>query len=192
MCQKIPKFLLAVIGALLISPSLWATTVMGYNLEAMADSADRIFRGTVLDVSEISVEAGGSTLPAIKYTMRVDEAFKGNYVTVKGERIAEIMMVGSMKQYMAGRAPIPGFPLLRVGGDYLLMVAPEGPVGLTSTMGLGQGAFTVFADPGTREVMALNGANNASLFKGMDVDMPESGPVAYDSLADQIRESLGN
>ena len=192
MCKKIPKFLLAAIGALLISPSLWATTVMSYNLEAMTDSADLIFRGTVLDVAEVSVEAGGSTLPAIKYTMRVDEAFKGSYTTVKGEQIAEIMMVGSMKQYMAGQAPIPGFPLLRVGGDYLLMVAPEGPVGLTSTMGLGQGAFTVFEDPGSREVMALNGANNASLFKGMDVDMPESGPVAYDSLAAQIRESLAN
>jgi len=189
---KIPKRLLVLVAALLLAPQLWATTVLEMNLAVLTERADKVFRGTVLDVSEISVQAGGGTLSAIKYTLRVDESFKGNYTTFKGQRTVEVKMLGSLKQYHSGRAPIPGFPVLRIGGDYLLMVAPEGPVGLTTTMGLGQGAFSVYSDPNTREVMALNGFNNASLFKGMGGGLPASGPVAYDTIVGHIQSELDN
>ena len=189
---KIPKRLLAFVAALLLAPQLWATSVLEMNLAALTDRADRIFRGTVLDVSETSVQAGGGTLTAIRYTLRVDESFKGSVATIKGEAIAQVTMLGSLKQYHTGRAPIPGFPRLKIGSDYLLMVAPVGPVGLTTTMGLGQGAFSLYADPNTREVMALNGFNNASLFKGMGSGLPAAGPVAYGTLVEHIQTELGN
>lgn len=182
--------LLALAGLLLFAPLAWGTTVMEMNLAALTERSDKIFRGTVLDVTETSVEAGGGTLPAVKYTLRVDEAYKGSFPLVKGESVTEIMMVGSLKQYHAGQSPIAGFPLLDIGSDYLLMVAPPGPVGLTTTMGLGQGAFAVYADPATRELMALNGFNNASLFKGMNAGLPAKGPVAYDVLVGQIQAQL--
>ena len=189
---KIPKRLLVFVGALLLAPQLWATTVLEMNLAALTDRADKVFRGTVLDVTETSVQAGGGTLTAITYTFRVDESFKGSFATVKGEQITEVTMLGSLKQYYSGKAPIPGFPVLKIGGDYLLMVAPEGPVGLTTTMGLNQGAFSVYSDPNTREDMALNGFNNASLFKGMGSGLPADGPIAYDTLAGHIRTELDN
>lgn len=192
MLRKLPKPLIALIGMMLITPQLWATTVLEMNLAALTDSSDRIFMGTVLDVSEVSVEAGGGTLTGIKYTLRVDEDFKGNIETIKGQKVAEVTMLGSLKQYQAGRTPIPGFPRLEIGRDYLLMVAPEGPAGLTTTMGLNQGAFSVYSDPATRETMARNGFNNSSLFKGMAGGYPDSGPITYDSLAGAIRSELGN
>lgn len=184
--------LLALASMLLFTPVAWGTTVVEMNLAALTDRSDKIFRGTVLDVSETSVEAGGGTLPAVKYTLRVDETYKGSFPLIKGESVTEIMMVGSLKQYHAGQSPIAGFPRLDIGSDYLLMVAPPGPVGLTTTMGLGQGAFAVYADPATRELMALNGFNNASLFKGMNAGLPANGPVAYDVLVGQIQAQLSD
>jgi hypothetical protein len=184
--------LLALASLLLAAPLAWGTTVMEMNLASLTERSEKIFRGTVLDVSETSVEAGGGTLQAVKYTIRVDETFKGSFPLVKGESVAEILMVGSLKQYHAGQPPIAGFPLLDIGSDYLLMVAPPGPVGLTTTMGLGQGAFAVYADPATRELMALNGFNNASLFKGMGAGLPADGPVAYDMLVAEIQAQLSD
>ncbi len=189
---KIPRHFIVLFAALLAAPQLMATTVLEMNLAVLTDRADQIFRGTVLEVGETSVQAGGGTLTAIKYTIRVDESYKGSVQMIKGVPVVEVKMLGSLKQYHSGRAPIPGFPRLDVGSDYLLMVAPPGPVGLTTTMGLGQGAFSIFTDPYTREDMALNGFNNASLFKGMGSGLPQSGPVAYATLVEHIQTELGN
>ena len=189
-----PRNLTGVLAALasmiLFASSAGATTVLEMNLAALTEGADMIFRGTVLDVSETSVQAGGGTIKAIKYTIIVDEAFKGDFPLVKEQRIAEIKMVGSLKQYHRGVRVIPGFPLLKIGSDYLLMVAPAGPIGLTSTMGLGQGAFSIFHDPNTKEEMALNDANNASLFKGMAGLPQEPGAVTYADLVEAINTEL--
>ncbi len=189
---------LALLGALLAPPVTRATSVLEMNLAFMADRSEMVFRGTVMEVSETSVQGGGGTLPAIVYTFRVDDALKGTYDEIKGERVVQVRMIGSLKQYHASTPPIEGFPLLKTGGDYLLMIAPPGPLGLTSPMGLGQGAFTVYTDPNTRQEMALNGLNNKALFKGMAKNLraagksvPTDGPVAYDTLADMIRSTVG-
>ena len=182
--------ILGVLAGVLFASLAGATTVLEMNLATLTEGADTIFRGTILDVSETSVQAGGGTIKAIKYTIAVDEAFKGDFPLVKDQRIAEIKMVGSLKQYHNGVRVIPGFPLLKIGSDYLLMVAPAGPVGLTSTMGLGQGAFSIFHDPNTREEMALNDFNNASLFKGMAGLPQEPGAVSYVDLVDAINAEL--
>lgn len=190
--RKSAGAVMALIAAVLFAGPASATTVLEMNLEALTKRADMVFRGTVLDVTETSVQAGGGTIKAIKYTVAVDEAFKGDFDLVKGHRIAEIMMVGSLKQYHNGVRVIPGFPLLKIGSDYLLMVAPKGPVGLTTTMGLGQGAFSIFMDPNSREDMALNEANNAALFKGMAGRPQGDGPVRYSEMVDAINAALAN
>ncbi|MDJ0654366.1 MAG: hypothetical protein QNJ40_09445 [Xanthomonadales bacterium] len=194
---KLSLLILALLGALSIPPALWATTVMEMNLATLAERSDKVFRGTVLSVSETSVQAGGGTIPAIIYTLRVDDALKGSFDEVKGETLVEIKMVGTLKQYHAGKGPIAGFPLLKTGADYLLMVAHPGPVGLTSPMGLGQGTFNIFTDPSTRQEMALNGFNNVALFKGLAKSTrdlaksaPTEGPVPYSMLADMIRATI--
>ena len=59
-------------------------------------------------------------------------------------------------------------------------------IGLSVTVGLGQGAFSVYpVDGADGEFMAVNEFNNAGL--GLNGD----GPVEYDKLGAQIRALLG-
>lgn len=167
-----------------------ATSVIQLNLEQLCQQSDQIFRGTVLDIVETTVQVGGGPLPAVTYTVRVDEAFQGDFNTVKGVPVAQFTTLGTEKQHLSGEMPIPGLPNLTIGGDYLLMVAPAGPVGLTTTMGLGQGRFTIGGKPG--EETAVNGFGNRGLFTGMTVSglTTASGELSYPALATLINSIL--
>ncbi len=166
-----------------------ATTALQMNLAQMITNADKVFVGTVIDVTEIRVEAGGGELPAITYRFKIDESFKGSYDEIKGVTYTEVSMIGTLEGLKAGQAPIPGFPLLAAGTQYLLVVAPEGPVGLTTTMGLGQGTFSL-TGLGENKI-AINGANNVGLFAGMDVGFPDGVAIPYNDLAALIRDIVG-
>jgi hypothetical protein len=137
------------------------------NLEQLTQGSLEIYRGTVLDMVETTVQVGGGALPAVTYTVRVDEPFQGEFPEVKGVPVAQFTTLGSKKQHLSGEMPIAGLPRLEIGGDYLLMVAPAGPVGLTTTMGLGQGLFKIEGRPG--QETAVNGLGNRGLFTGMAV-----------------------
>lgn len=171
------------------SPAVNAAMVAQMNLEQMVTQSERIFLGTVIDVSEIRVSAGGGELPAVTYKIRVNDDFKGEFEVVKGVKIAEVTMLGSLKNLADGHHPIAGFPMLRVGEEYLLIVAEPGPSGLTSTMGLGQGCFS-FLGKGT-DKLAINGANNVGLFRGMPQAMPDGKPVPYTDLSSMINDIAG-
>ncbi|RMH22521.1 MAG: hypothetical protein D6696_02970 [Acidobacteria bacterium] len=176
--------------ALLCAAGAGATSVLQMNLETMCAGAHQIFRGTIVDMYETTIEVGGGTLPAVTYVAEVKEAFAGDFETVKGVTVARFTVVGTLKQHQSGQHPIPGLPTLEIGGDYLLLVAPAGPVGLTATMGLGQGCFTISGKPG--EETAVNAIGNAGLFDGMSAaGMPSSGPVSYSTLADLIHSLIG-
>lgn len=186
--------------ALIALAALWtparAATVQQMNLEDMVGRAGAIFRGTVLDVREGTLQAGGGEIPTVTYRLRVDEAFKGTFQEVKGERIAEVRMIGTLKPAEASGAVrqlpvLPELPRLQVGSDYLLLTTPPSVIGLSTTVGLGQGAFQLTGKPG--QELALNGNANLGLFSGMNgasrtaVAAPESGPLPYSVLADTIR-----
>lgn len=162
-----------------------ATSVLRLNLEQMVDRAGSIFRGTVLDVRSGSIEVGGGQLPTTTYTLRVEERFKGTFE--KEAATVEITMVGSIKNVSTRVGDhekfsvLPEVPRLSVGADYLLITTAPSPLGLSTTVGLGQGAFSLFTS--NREVLAVNAVGNANL--GLD------GPVAYTDLAGQIRALLG-
>ena len=63
------------------APSLEASMAMvaKMGLRDMTANAAHIFRGTVLDVEQSSLTVGGGELPVVVYTLRVDEAFKGDF-----------------------------------------------------------------------------------------------------------------
>ena len=170
-------------------PSAHGAMVAQMNLEQMVTQSERIFLGTVIDVSEIRVSVGGGELPAVTYKIRVNDDFKGEFETVKGVKIAEVTMIGSLKNLADGHHPIAGFPMLKVGEEYLLMVAEPGPTGLTSTMGLGQGCFS-FLGKGD-DKLAINGANNVGLFRGMPQAVPDGKPVPYTDLSNMIDDIAG-
>ncbi len=186
---KIPKCLLALAGALLIAPQLWATTMIQMDLADLTDRADRIFRGTVVDVEQGSIEVGGGALPAVTYKLRVEDLLKGQADLVKGDSaLIEIRMVGSIKgARRVGDAqhfsPLYDVPRLEMGSDYVLFVTPKSAVGLSTTVGLGQGAFSVFSL--NREDVAVNAFNNAGLGLGT------GGPVGYSELAAKVSALLG-
>ena len=197
MSSKLSRGLLIVALVALCAFPAAAATVRQMNLEQMVDNAGRIFRGTLLDVREGTVQAGGGELPTTIYVFRVDEALKGTFQNVKGEQIAEIQMVGSKidaKQVgTMRRLPIlPDHPKLEKGRDYLLLTTAPSAVGLSTTVGLGQGAFTLIGKGGS--AVAVNENHNAGLFAGMNngfAATPQEGPVAYSTLATLIRDIVG-
>lgn len=180
---------------------LSAATVVQLNLEQMVDRSDKIFRGTVLDAREGTVDAGGGKLPVVTYRIRVDEELKGTFQEVKGVRIAEIRMLGKLKPAAPSNgvvaiSPLSDLPRLQVGQDYLLLVTPQSSIGLSSTVGLGQGRFELKGKPG--QEVAVNENQNRGLFRGMGPTGPGGGavpqgggPLPYSALASLIRNIVG-
>jgi hypothetical protein len=195
-----------------------ATSVLQMNLAELAERSDVIVRGSIIDIRELRVAVGGGDLPALRYRVEVDEAFKGAVRTEKGVAIAEFTTIGDFGRFAAGKPLIASWPELRVGQQYLLFIAPPGPTGLTATMGIGQGCFAISgsavasgatslgsspsspsAAAGSSasaapvpEETAVNGVGNVGLFRGMSAaGLPSSGPVAYGALAARIRTELG-
>ena len=74
-------------------------------------------------------------------------------------------------------------PVLERGADYLLITTSPSSVGLSTTVGLGQGCFSVFTSH--KEELAVNESNNVGL--GIATD----GPLSYSQLAEEIRALVG-
>lgn len=197
---------LAASFVLLCAPALLADTVKQMNLAEMVQRADKIYRATVISATPGTVEAGGGQLPIITYRLQVEEVFRGDIPTVKGVKIAEIRTLGKMQPVQHGNArllsALPKMPEMAVGKTYLLLTTRPSAIGLSATVGLGQGSFRIFGR-GKSET-ALNTANNRGLFR--DMAQPNSasgrqafsaaasqqgGPISYDELARQIRAQLG-
>jgi hypothetical protein len=98
-------------------------------------------------------------------------------------------MVGSLKKETAEPNGRVRFSLLRdvprfdEGSDYLLFATRESSIGLSTTVGLGQGAFKVFPVDGVDQV--VNEFNNAGL------DLNGAGPVEYSKLRARLNALLG-
>lgn len=180
---------IAVSFAALTASTVNAATAMQMNLAQMINGSDKVFVGTVIDVTESRVQGGGGELPAITYKFQVDDTFKGDFEEIKGVKYTEVTMIGRIKNIKERKHPITDFPLLYEGEQYLLVVAPAGPIGLTTTMGLGQGSFTLTG--GSDSKVALNGANNVGLFSGMNVGFPDGVAISYNDLAALIRDIVG-
>ena len=189
-------YLLLLTCGVLQLPLLGATVLRQMNLEDMIQRADRIFRGTVLDFSGGTVAVGGVELPTVTYRLRVDESFKGSYTTVKGDdQVVEIQMIGVLKKAPATGDPIqalpvlPDLPRLKLGKDYLLFTTAPSSIGLSATVGLGQGSFSIVSR--NKQDLVINEFNNVGLFRDMEVEgFPSQGLVNYAQLGDLIRDLL--
>ena len=170
--------------AVLLAAPVLATSVLHMNLDGLCDRADQIFRGVLVDVEKGSITAGGGELPTVTYTFEVTEDFVGNITEIKGKKITTVTMVGTPAS-LAGEpvevngirkfSALPSPPDMQVGHDYLLLTTPKSSLGLSTTVGLGQGCFSIENDKAT------NLFQNEGLYEG---------PVAYDQLANDIRSAL--
>ena len=196
------RLLLTATTVLYLSTSngLEASTVRQLNLGEMVQRAELIYRGTVLSASAETVEVGGGQLPVTVYRLKVEESFRGEFTEVKGVRIAELRTLGKLKTVRSGdlqsMAVLPRMPELAVGQAYLVLTTRPSAIGLSTTVGLGQGCFRILQVG--KEETAVNEANNSGLFR----DMPEAaaplaarsalspasaGTLSYAALADRIR-----
>ena len=182
----------AVMGGLLtfavFLPTLvFATSVKQMNIEELSANADKIFRGTVISVQQGTVEAGGAELPTVTYTLKVDEAFKGEFEIQKDDvRLAKITMISDPKADdptadIQRMGLFRDVPRLAVGNDYLLFTSAESRIGLSATIGLNQGCFDIVG------AMALNRVGNLGLFHGAATAGPDKGPMPYAELSERIR-----
>jgi hypothetical protein len=172
-----------------------ATTVIAVNLDELTSHADRIFCGTVIDVRAGTVEAGGGTLPITIYRLRVNETFKGQYLqAAKGGPVVEIRTIGSPKpvrinDHLELLSFFADVPRLELGEEYLLFTTTPSSVGLSTTVGLGQGCFRVQRRQG-KEALVVNGFNNDGLFRGMRNVKQSKGPMALSELSQRIRSAV--
>lgn len=193
MKRKISSYVFAAASFLILAAQVQATIMLQMNLEEITARADKIFRGTVISVEQGTIEAGGGELPAVTYRFRIEELFKGEATQVKGDAaVMEIRMIGSLvhsKEDENGNlkfSPFRDVPRLNEGGDYLLFTTAESSIGLSVTVGLGQGAFKVSPVEGAGdEYQAVNEFNNAGL------GLNGAGPVGYVELSTRIHALLG-
>jgi hypothetical protein len=155
--------ILTAIGLLTVGAAVAdATKVKSVNLEKMIEEADRIFIGTCVAAEEGSLP--GSDIPITLYTFSVSERIKGAI----GETLT-IRQVGVRKPRIQGDEAlvfrIPGMPVYQVGQEVVLFLAADSQLGLTSPVGLMQGAFTVEERDGRK--MLQNGFQNGGLFNNL-------------------------
>lgn len=160
--------------------SVSGTSLRQMDLKGLIQNSDRIFRATVLSVEKRSVQAGGGTIPTVTYHLEIVDSFKGQQTG-----ITKVTMVASPKESSTedGVKRFPLFqdvPRLEKGKDYVLFVTRPSSLGLSTTVGLGQGCFNVLLQ-GNKEY-AVNLFNNAGL--GLKA---KAGPVPYEELAAAIQ-----
>jgi hypothetical protein len=169
--------LAAMLALAFVSMTASAAMVMKMGLGDLVGSADKVYRGTVLTREPGTVSAGGSEFSTVVYTIRVDDALKGNFA----KPLVTITMLGNLKADVSGGnvehlSAMDVNPNLSVGGEYVLFTTAPSAVGLSTTVGLGQGLFRIFANADNRE-LAANSLNNHGIFDG---------PVQYSKLTAAI------
>ena len=199
-----PGLLVSAAAWMLVSASLSATTVMQLNLAQMVQRANRIYRGTVVSVTPGTVDVGGGQLPVVTYHLEVQEVFRGDFPTVKGMRLAEIRTLGKIATVQRGAlrssSALPRMPEMRPGETYLVFTTQPSAIGLSTTVGLGQGFFRI-AQVGKDE-MVVNDVNNSGLFRDMAPPSsarmsvqraadPAAGALPYSELASRIQALVG-
>lgn len=169
-----------------------ATTIEALNLAQMCQRAGIIVDGTIVAVETSSIQVGGGELETIKYTLRASRVLKGKVPAVKDQKILSFEMVGLQKSTDRLQVlKVLDMPELEEGERYLLFLTEPSSAGLSTTLGLKQGSFTVIGDPleGSGKAMVLNGFNNVGLFRNMDPrGLAVPGPIQYNDLVNLIKE----
>lgn len=170
--------------ALSLSAPTHAAAILKMDLGEMTDRADRVFRGTVLSIEPGTVQIGGGEMATVTYEFAVSDYFKGSFDNSKGVPIARVTMLANQKGAVHNGpamrlSVLPEMPTFEEGQEYVLFTTAPSAVGLSSTVGLDQGAFKVAGSASSGEQMTTNSLNNAGLFEG---------PIPYAQLANAIRE----
>jgi hypothetical protein len=141
----------------------WASKIKPLNLSELSGSAGKIFEGKCLERRSGRDEATGQIVTW--YTFQVLEPIKGKFeetITFKqyGGSDNNIVMQTHIAQYEVGEVAI-------------LFLYPPSKIGLTSSVGMTQGKFSIKTFPKTGAKFVTNGMPGMVLFE----DMPEALPT---------------
>ncbi len=128
-----------------------ASRVQDLSLTAMAGKAGSIFSGRVSS----AVAATVLGLPVTRVTFEVGDDVKG----APGESITLTLLGGDRPGGLPYR--VPGLPRFRVGEEWVLLAYPPSSAGLTSPVGLFQGAFRVRRGAAGNRTVAIPGSRRA-------------------------------
>lgn len=131
-----------VLAALACLPAAAATAAGSLEtVTELARSADRVFRGRCLEVTEGEAVVGGVRLPVTVYTFRVLDPIEG----ASGDTLS-FRQVGRPQGGPGDLGELAGLPRYEPGGEYVLFLLPDSRAGLTSPAGAAEGAFTIDGD----------------------------------------------
>ncbi|MBN1477900.1 hypothetical protein JXA47_14190 [Candidatus Sumerlaeota bacterium] len=148
----------------LASPALaqeGCALALSMNLEEMVSRADTVFVGECVSAEASQTLVGGASLPVTVFTFSVEEMIRG-----AGRGTLTFRQFGHPPSSAAGTRGMDNMATFAPGERYLLLLAaPVRPGGLTTTIGLDQGAFHLEEIEG--QFVALNGRNNLGLLSGL-------------------------
>lgn len=181
-------------GFLMPAESL-PVVVRQMNLDDLTTSARYIFSGLCTG-SEIRYDAETGR-EAVFVTFQIVKMLKGeglDEMTFKMSRVA---------------VDIARAPTFSSGDEAILFLYERSPLGFTSPVGLGQGAFAVRSAAGGEKVV-VNGNNNSNLFRGIDITryaerkagssflaaldqamLQQSGPINYQTFITLVEGMAG-
>ena len=176
--QRLLLSLVTMLALSFVAMAASAAMVMKMGLGDLVGNADKIFRGTVLTKEPGTVSMGGSEFSTVVYTVSVDDELKGNF---GAKPVVTLTMLGNLKQDVSvgdikRLSSLDMNPDLAVGSDYVLFTTAASSVGLSTTVGLGQGLFRIFDNADGRD-MTANMLNNQGIFDG---------PVKYSELTSAV------
>ena len=95
-------------------------------LAQLFSSDDRIFRGTVVDVEQSSIEAGGGELPMVIYRLKVEESLKGDFERIEDVGATTTLMTRIFVE--RGIVPTPDEATMMMLGRHCSVVGFFSPV----------------------------------------------------------------
>ena len=183
-------WLAATLSLLAATTSVTATSVKIVNLSEMVQGSNRVFHGRCLSAVETTHNNG---LPIVEYTFLVTAGLKG---TVEGVRVVFRQLQGAGARGFG----IAGLPVFSKGQELVLFLAADSRIGLTSPIGLSQGAFSVFEDP-RGKLAIVNSFKNLNLTHELDSSrlhkmgleysqaelLANQGPISLEALSVAVR-----
>lgn len=148
-----------------IRPAEAHHAVLRFNLEEMVATADRIFIGKCINVTEGEETIAQGLLPVTTYTFAVSKVLKGDVSkTFTFKQLGFRPLKNGKKLNNDPKYYIHGMNGFQVGDELMLMLIPQYMEGkLTYPVGLYQGAFFIKRST-TGRLVVRNSVNNSGLF----------------------------
>ena len=120
----------------------WCASVLPVNLVDLVEIAPRVFEGQCVQIEHAVVKSsdGEVDIPVARYTFEVNDPIRG--ISDKKVTITQLGKFQDGRRFWANPDMI-GVPTYKVGDRYVLFMTPEGKTGLSSPVGMAQGAFLI-------------------------------------------------